>query len=137
MLIPVEAPTPAEAEGGGFRSPPSLAVTWCFHKGAFEVTSSSTADPTFRKADLVDPHDAPQQPGPEDAKLPEVTISDGSPRGRRPEPPGGWQTSNLLALVNGVILAVGGVFVTTSSVVITVIASVVALLIALMIVLKS
>ncbi|MFI7705495.1 hypothetical protein [Nonomuraea sp. NPDC049480] len=85
----------------------------------------------------MDPHDTPKQPGPDDATLPENTNPNGLSPNPRQQSSGTGQAGNLLALVNGAIVAVGGVFVTTSSVVITVIASVVALLIALMIVLRN
>lgn len=85
----------------------------------------------------MDPHDTPQQPGPDDATPPKTTDPVGSSVNRRRQSSDAWQASSLLALINGVIVAVGGVFVTTSSVAITVIASVVSLLIAMMIVFKS
>ncbi|MEV6031483.1 hypothetical protein AB0L65_10065 [Nonomuraea sp. NPDC052116] len=85
----------------------------------------------------MDPHVTPQQLGSDDAPPPKGTDRvDSSPSRRRPSPEA-WQASSLLALINGVMVAVGGVFVTTSSLVITVIASVVALLIALMILVKN
>ncbi|MEU8364963.1 hypothetical protein AB0C27_54010 [Nonomuraea sp. NPDC048882] len=87
----------------------------------------------------MDSHDddKPQQLSSNASPPENVNPAGSSPARERPERSGTWQADNLLGLINGVIVAVGGVFVTTSSMVITVIASVAALLIALTIILKS
>jgi len=64
------------------------------------------------------------------------------PRGRRsPARPApqrdGWSARGLVLVINGVLVGVGGVFVATTSVLVTAIAAVAALVIALVIVLTQ